>query len=146
MLWGGSGACFALPQVKLWTDQPAVHVHNLSQWSWEATSPLPTPLRQQLQQTLALLQSWKGKPFVPGLEPHTLYSDASDRGWGTVSQAFPDPIAGWFPHPQLQEHINLKEARALLEAIQIYNLKDVHLQVYRQHNSFFGTSKSGGHP
>ena len=135
---------FALPQIKLWTDQLAAHIHTLNQWGWEATSPLPQPIVAQLNQTIDLLQSWKGKPFVPDLPTHTLYSDASDLGWGAVSEAFPDPIAGWFLHPQLQDHINLKEARALLEAIQVYNLRDVHLQVYTDSTTVFWYLKKWG--
>ena len=121
---------FALPQIKLWTDKMAAHIQQLAQWGWEATAPLPKDIVDQLHQTMDLLQSWKGKPFVPDLPPHTLFSDASDLGWGAVSQGSPDPIAGWFPPPLLQEHISLKETRAILEAIKVYNLRNVHLQVY----------------
>ena len=61
-----------------------------------------------------------------------------------MSQNFPDAIAGWFLHPHLQEHINLKETRALLEAIQVYNLRDVHLQVYTDSTTVFWYIKKWG--
>ena len=62
---------FAMPQIKLWTDQLAAHIHTLTQWGWEAQAPLPSTIVQQLHQTMDLLQSWKGKSFVQHLPPTT---------------------------------------------------------------------------
>ena len=118
-------------------------------------------IKDQLAQRLNLLQSWKGKHFVTDLPPHTLQariktgqarvttvqarnSDASDMWCGAVSENCPDPIARWFLHPQLEEHINLKETRALLEAIQVCNLRNVHLQLYTDSTTVFWYIKKWG--
>ena len=106
--------------------------------SIDPSNQAPTPASHGIAQLL------EGEGVNPNFPRDTLFSDASDQGWGALTSSSPDPIAGWFIHPQVEEHINLKETRALLEAIQLYNLRDLNLQVYTDSTTLYWYIKKWG--
>lgn len=128
---------FAFPQVRLWTDLLQHHVHLQSQIGWEYRAPLPPQLGHHLKEALNALQQWKGRPLHQVLPQEAIFSDASSLGWGAVRVSGEDPIWGWFLPPVIQDHINLKETRALLESILVYNLKNAEVHVWTDSTTLF---------
>jgi hypothetical protein len=70
---------------------------------------------------MAELVSWKGKHLFSQLPHQVIYADASDWGWGATLDMYQDDTThGWFQGPKLREHINYKEAEAVVESILYY--------------------------
>jgi hypothetical protein len=120
-----------MPQVRLLSDLLVRHTQKYSQISWEWEAPLEGPILLQIQEAMAELVSWKGKHLFSQLPHQVIYTDASDWGWGATLDMYQDDTThGWFQGPKLREHINYKEAEAVVESILYYNLSQVHLQLW----------------
>ena len=124
------GLMFAYPQIKLWTDALMNHVRSHQDRPWDAPAPLSSGTRIQLEEAVRCIQDWRGRSFVLPQKENRLYTDAAEEGWGATTTDGLDPVSGWFHESQVQEHINMKEARALLEAILVYDYRDAHIQSY----------------
>ena len=88
--------------------------HPISQL-WEAPVPILPRLLPHLQWWLQRENLLKGLPLDPPDPNLTLFTDASLSGWGASLEG--KPVSGLWSGPQLQEHINILEMRAVLLAL-----------------------------
>jgi hypothetical protein len=51
---------------------------------WDRLLPLPNNCLEELRWRLTNLSQWNGRSLLPTNHEHTIYIDASDKGWGGV--------------------------------------------------------------
>ena len=120
---------FAMPHIRLLSDNLAVHVAVAAQAGWEASVNLARCVQDQLKQLADELYMWKGRTFiVPMGWTRDMYWDASDLAWGGVLQGESQAAFGWFLNRE--EHINVKEFRGALMTVQAYALKETTVRVF----------------
>ena len=104
----------------------------------------PLPAIKVLPPHKRVKQKLEGETFCSRFAtPHPLQR-CLRHGVGGGLRELSRPYSWVVSTPQLEEHINLKETRALLEAIQVCNLKNVHLQLYTDSTTVFWYIKKWG--
>ena len=75
---------FAVPHIRILTDLLPLHTNKLNRWSWDAEAPLPDEVVAQIRTVILELQEWQGRKFVVNLPSKTVYTDASETGYGAA--------------------------------------------------------------
>lgn len=96
--------------------------------AWHKLVELPHQARLELEWWRDNLRTWNGKSFLPQLPEAELYTDASDLGWGIVTQNH--TWRGQWNTKDQQQHINWKELMVIWKAIHLPKFQGKCLQIY----------------
>jgi hypothetical protein len=120
---------FAIPHIRLLSDELDRHVGWHCASGWDVCVPLPPAVRSQLLSSMQDIFEWKGKSLhrQPGIR--TVYTDASDLGWGVVAEPECPQAFGHFTEASAH-HINVKEAMAAEKAILTLDIRSTRLHLY----------------
>lgn len=136
---------FAVPHIRLLSDQLVRQLKFQLRGGWEAMAPPPPVVTQQLEQALDELLIWKGANFQRHFESTRIYTDASDAGWGaTLSWEDDQPLFGQFRDGDAEFHINMKEALAAVHALEMYQPKNCTVHLITDSTTLFWYIKHWG--
>ena len=100
----------------------------------DTPAPLPPPMRE----TLTFWTSptpWLHVPrFHSNLPCRSLWTDASHHGWGALLQPSLTGSGEWSPEERVL-HVNLLELRAVLRALQFFDLRHLSLRIFTDNES-----------
>ncbi|VDI73767.1 Hypothetical predicted protein [Mytilus galloprovincialis] len=111
---------------------------------WEALIPITQPLFPHLQWWLVRENVMRGLCLFPQVPSLTLFTDASTLGWGAYLEGL--TISGVWSPDLLEEHINVLEMKAVLFALNHFQMslkESVCHSGHGQHNSCSLSQESG---
>jgi hypothetical protein len=78
---------------------------------WDRLLPLPHNCLEELRWWLTNLSQWNGRTLLPTNHEHTIYVDASDKGWGGVYRQ--KSVQGLWTGEEAAQSINWRELKAI---------------------------------
>jgi hypothetical protein len=122
---------FAIPHIRLLTDELDRHVGWHCAAGWDECHPLSVQALAQICSSLQDILTWKGRSLHRPQGIRTIYTDASDQGWGVVAEPEGPPVFGHFPLADRDTlHINAKETIAAEKAILTLDIRNTVLHLY----------------